>query len=212
LIEGSVTFTWETNSTDAKRVNPFDYKAWCLHVPKGVKCGVKATEHSELYIQKSVNDGQFEPKLYTPGDTRTLKAGAKGELDGTMRRNIRTIFDYDIAPHSNMVLGEVINFPGRWSSYPPHHHPQPEVYYFRYDKPQGFGIGFANGKVYETRHNGLLLIAEKCHSQAAAPGYVLYYIWGIRHLDGNPWIKTRIDDAEHKWLLENDPVVWHEKE
>ena len=38
------------------------------------------------------------------------------------------------------------------------------------------------------------------HSQTAAPGYAMCYAWGIRHLDGDPWIKTRIDDPEHSWL------------
>ena len=142
----------------------------------------------------------------------TQRAGANGELNGTMRRNIRTVFDYGNAPYSNMVLGEVVNFPGLWSSYPPHHHPQPEVYFYRYDKPQGFGVGFTNGNIYETRHNGLLLITDKFHSQAAAPGYALCYVWGIRHLPGNPWEKTRIDDEEHTWMLQKNPDIWREKE
>ena len=49
-----------------------------------------------------------------------------------------------------MVLGEVVNLPGKWSSYPPHHHPQPECYFYRFDKPMGFGAGWGNGEIYET--------------------------------------------------------------
>ena len=30
------------------------------------------------------------------------------------------------------------------------------------------------------------------------------YAWGIRHLDGDPWDKTRIDDPEHAWLWKPD--------
>ena len=30
------------------------------------------------------------------------------------------------------------------------------------------------------------------------------YLWGIRHLDGDPWLKTRIDEPEHEWLLQPD--------
>ena len=103
-----------------------------------------------------------------------------------------------------MVLGEVFNQPGRWSSYPPHHHPQPEVYFYRFDYPDGFGAGFANGEIYKTGHNGLSIINHGFHSQVAAPGYALCYAWGIRHLDGDPWIKTRIDDPEHSWLWKED--------
>ena len=131
-------------------------------------------------------------------------AGANGELMGCMRREIKTFFDYENAPFSNMVLGEVLNFPGRWSSYPPHHHPQPEVYFYRFDHPCGFGAGFANGEIYRTGQNGLAVINSGFHSQVAAPGYAMCYAWGIRHLDGNPWQKTRIDDPEHAWLWKPD--------
>ena len=131
-------------------------------------------------------------------------AGNKGELMGCMRREIKTLFDYESAPYANMVLGEVLNFPGKWSSYPPHHHPQPEVYFHRFDYPDGFGASFANGEIYKSRHNGLTVINHGFHSQAAAPGYAMCYVWGIRHLDGDPWRKTRIDNPEHAWLWKAD--------
>ncbi len=123
---------------------------------------------------------------------------------GAMRREIKTLFDHESAPWSNMVLGEVLNYPGKWSSYPPHHHPQPEVYFHRFDKPQGFGASFANGEIYTSRQNGLTVINHGFHSQAAAPGYAMVYVWGIRHLPGDPWKKTRIDDPEHAWLWKPD--------
>lgn len=212
LIEGAASFAWQTKTEAAERQNPFDFNGWCLHVPRKIPCGVKASAHSEFFIQKTLNENPFEPVLYSPDRIHTQKAGDGCELQGMMRRNIRTVFDYSGAPYSNMVLGEVINFPGRWSSYPPHHHPQPEVYFYRFDKPQGFGAGFTNGNVYELHHNGLLLITEKFHSQVAAPGYAMYYVWGIRHLDGNPWKKTRIDDVEHTWMLDKNAEIWQEKE
>ena len=210
LLTGDVTFTWEGQSVCAKRQSIFNEDPWCLHAPCCIECTITANEHSEVFIQKTDNPRNFNAKLYSPQNIHTQRAGANGELRGTMRRNIRTVFDYSNAPYSNMVLGEVITFPGCWSSYPPHHHPQPEVYFYRFDKPQGFGAGFTNGKVFEVHHNGLLLITDKFHSQSAAPGYAMYYAWGIRHLDGNPWKKTRIDDIEHTWMLEEKPNIWNE--
>ena len=72
-------------------------------------------------------------------------------------------------------------------------------------------ISGANGEIYETHHNGLAIITDKMHSQVTAPGYSCCYAWGIRHLPGNPWDKTRIDDEEHLWLLEDDANdhIWH---
>ena len=158
------------------------------------------------------NDRAFDARLYAPAGAKVpcaaeimvQHAGDKGELMGCMRREIKTFFDYESAPYSNMVLGEVLNFPGKWSSYPPHHHPQPEVYFYRFDHPQGFGAGFGNGGIYATHHNGLSVINPGFHSQTAAPGYARCYMWGIRHLPDDPWRKTRIDDPEHEWLWKAD--------
>ena len=163
-----------------------------------------AIEHSELYIQATENKEPYEAVMYTPETVTVQHAGANGELMGCMRREIKTFFDYDNAPFSNMVLGEVLNFPGKWSSYPPHHHPQPEVYFYRFDHPEGFGAGYANGEIYKTTHNGMIPITSQFHSQVAAPGYAMCYAWGIRHLPGDPWLKTRIDDEEHLWLWKED--------
>lgn len=208
LVEGEAVFRWTGGTEAAKRPNCFDYRGWCLHLPKGERAVVEAAGHSELYVQAAVNEREFPAKMYRPEDVIVQRMGANGEVAGKIRRNVCTYFEYANAPYSNMVVGEVCNIPGLWSSYPPHYHPQPEVYYYRFDKPQGFGAGFANGQVYKTEDHGLLLITEGFHSQVTAPGYAMYYIWGIRHLDGNPWDRTRIDCEEHTWMLEKDCAIW----
>ena len=204
LFEGDVELAFGGRTVRAERPDCFRHEAWCLLAPRGTEIRVAANAHSELYVQKTVNERDYAPVLYTPETVQVQHAGAGGELMGAMRREIKTFFDHDNAPFSNMVLGEVLNFPGRWSSYPPHHHPQPEVYFYRFDRPQGFGAGFANGEIYRTGHNGLAVINHGFHSQVAAPGYAMCYSWGIRHLDGDPWLKTRIDEPEHAWLLRPD--------
>jgi len=204
LFEGKVTYAWAGKTCEAERPDCFRHEAYCLLAGRGEKITLTARAHSELYIQKTLNDKPFEAVMYTPETIQTQRAGVNGELMGCMRRDIKTFFDYENAPFSNMVLGEVLNFPGKWSSYPPHHHPQPEVYFYRFDHPQGFGAGFANGEIYKTGHNGLAVITSGSHAQAAAPGYAICYAWGIRHLEGNAWQKTRIDDEEHEWLWAPD--------
>ena len=111
-----------------------------------------------------------------------------------------------------MVIGEVINFPGKWSSYIPHHHPQPEIYYYRFNKEQGFGCSIIGDDVYKIKHNSYSIIpGGLVHPQVAAPGYAMYYCWMIRHLEGNPWT-DRIDEEQHKWLLEKKVAIWPDKE
>ena len=200
LFSGDVIFEYAGKKVEAHRPDCFRYEAYCLLASRKVKIVLTALGHCEIYIQQTDNDRDYESVMYTPETVQVQHAGANGEPMGCMRREIKTFFDYENAPFSNMVLGEVLNFPGKWSSYPPHHHPQPEVYFYRFDYPQGFGVGFANGKVYKTGHNGLAVITSGMHSQCAAPGYAMCYAWGIRHLEGNPWQKTRIDDKEHSWL------------
>jgi 5-deoxy-glucuronate isomerase len=204
LFAGAVEIVWNGETCAAKRPDCFRYEAYCLLAPRRTRITLRAKEHSELYIQKTVNERDYEPVMFTPETVQTQHAGANGELMGAMRREIKTFFDYDNAPFSNMVLGEVLNYPGKWSSYPPHHHPQPEVYFYRFDYPDGFGAGFANGEIYRTGHNGMSVITSGFHSQVTAPGYAMCYAWGIRHLDGDPWRKTRIDDPEHAWLWQPD--------
>lgn len=204
LLEGKAELFWDNQHKTISRKNPFAEETSCLHLPEGMKVTINALSHCEIYLQAALNEKPFSPRLYLPNDIMVQHAGAKNELQGAMRRNIKTIFDYESAPWSMMVLGEVLNFPGKWSSYPPHHHPQPEVYFHRFDKPNGFGASFGNGEVYTSSNNGLTIILDGFHSQAAAPGYAMCYVWGIRHLPDDPWQKTRIDDPGHEWLWSSD--------
>ena len=204
LFQGNVTYEWNDQKVVADRPDTFHSEAYCLHASKGTKITLTAHAHSELYIQKTFNDRTFDAVMYDPSKIDVELKGYNGELKGAMKREIKTFFDLSNAPYSNMVLGEVLNHPGKWSSYPPHYHPQPEVYFYRFDYPDGFGAGFANDEIYKTGHNGLSVITHGFHSQCTAPGYAMCYAWGIRHLDGDPWAKTRIDNPEHAWLWKDD--------
>ena len=203
LIQGSVNLEWQGNSYIATRESFFDDLPICLHVPKNVEVTVNALDESEILIQKTINNNIFECKLYKKSDVEVTNSSY--ELwDGTAKRDIITIFDYDNAPYSNMVMGEVRNYPGKWSSYIPHSHPHPEVYYYRFDKPQGFGACFIGDNAYKITDGSYAAISGGLtHPQVCAPGYRMSYVWMIRHLDGNPWNKTRIDDKKHIWLLNN---------
>lgn len=211
LFDGHVVMHWDEQNKEMERPNPFNHNPWCLHICRGTKVTIEALDASTIYVQKTLNERTFPNKLYTPDNTDTWARGNQGELLGCIKRDVRTCFDLSNAPYSNMVLGEVVNLPGKWSSYPPHHHPQPEVYLYRFDRDMGFGAGWSNGQVHETHHNGLSIITDGMHAQVAAPGYACCYTWGIRHLPGNPWDKTRIDDEAHIWLTKDDAneQIWH---
>lgn len=211
LLSGKILIKWDGNEKEIERHSLFNEDPWCLHVSKKVKVEIKALDDAEVLVQKTDNDKEFESKLYSPEDCRSDIFG-QGVWNDTARRVVRTVFDYSNAPYSNMVIGEVITYPGKWSSYPPHHHPQPEVYYYRFNKPQGFGCSVIGDKVYKTTDHSMATIpGGLVHPQTSAPGYAMYYCWMIRHLKDNPWT-DRIDDKAHEWLLEPDVKIWPEEE
>lgn len=207
LLDGEITLEWAGESHSAARAGVFDDRPTCLHVPRGVKVTATAAVKMELLIQKTANERQFEPVLYKKQDMKDVLLGEQG-MQGCALRILRDIFNYSNAPYSNMVLGEDIHLPGRWSSYPPHHHPQPEVYYYRFDRPQGFGVSIIGDDATVIMNNHISAIpGGLCHPQAAAPGYAMFYVWMIRHLEGNPWT-DRIDDPAHVWLHDKDADIW----
>lgn len=208
-LVGSVKLSWEDSSVEVHREDVFLQSPHCLHVCKGIDVAIKAFEESEILIQKTDNNKLFASHLYMPEDCVSEEAGAD-VWNKTAYRTIRTIFDYSTAPYSNLVIGEVISHPGRWSSYPPHHHRQPEVYYYRFNKEQGFGCAMVGDEAFRVKHNSFLTIpGDLDHPQATAPGYAMYFCWMIRHLDNNPWTERLFED-EHKWLLEKNCRVWPE--
>lgn len=201
LLSGHVNYIWADKREDCKRENPFDLKPFTLHVSKNTEFTVEALEDSRIIIEQTDNDREFEPHFYNPENCLYQEFG-KGQWGGAGHRVVSTMFDYDNAPYSNMVLGEVFTKAGKWSSYPPHHHPQPEVYYYEFDRPQGFGACFNGDGVFKTADGSACFITGgEDHQQAAAPGYEMYYVWMVRHLEGDPWYKTsRFVAPEHEWL------------
>lgn len=213
LMQGQVIFEWESNKVEAKRESLFEESPWCLHVPKDV--AVKITvlkDDTEIALQQTNNEKSFPAKLYTQEECRSEQFGA-GTLNETSTRTVRTIFDDRNAPDANLVMGEVINHPGKYSSYPPHHHPQPEIYHYRFYPEGGFGFSCVGDDVYKVQHMDTVTIpgeGKLVHPQTAAPGYAMYYLWMIRHLDDSRF-GERIYTDEHKWLLSSDAKIWPDK-
>ena len=148
------------------------------------------------------------PRVFRPADVADERRG-EGQVGGRCLRLVRTIFDArNSPPEVRLVLGEVVTLPGGWSSYPPHHHPQPEIYHYRFTHPQGFGHAEHGDDVFKVRNNDTIRIqAGNDHAQVAAPGYGMYYAWVIRHLPGKPYDVPEFT-AEHAWTMKPDAKIW----
>ena len=210
LVKGEILLEWLDKKTLLKRDSFLDENPSCLHLPDDTAVKITGiSDDSEIIIAATNNENKFEPKLYTSEECRSEQFGA-GVLNETSNRTVRTIFDYNNAPHAKLVIGEVINHPGRWSSYPPHDHPQPEIYFYKFDKEQGFGVSILEDDAYVVRNNDTCCITPgKVHPQVTSPGYPMWYCWMIRHLDNDPFIDRYFRD-EHKWLLDPKVKTWPE--
>lgn len=126
-------------------------------------------------------------RIITPTEHRVAEVG-----DGNWARQVRTILGPEHAA-GRLIVGETINPPGNWSSYPPHKHDEDrppheaqleEVYYFKFDPPGGFGVQLRyDGKVdppdevFVVRDGDVAIIKSGYHPVVGAPGYALYYLW-----------------------------------
>ena len=157
LLSGTVTFGWEGRTETVSRRDVFTDGPYALHACAGEEITVEAQTDAEILVQCTKNDTAFSGRLYRPEDAPWVYS-CVGKFGNVAKRRVNTIFDKDIAPWSNMVLGEVLNDRGNWSGYLPHRHPQPECYYFKFDRPEGFGASFVGDQVFKSVDNSFSAI------------------------------------------------------
>ena len=217
LSGGSAVIHWtvtgqDTQSASVSRPNLFDHSPFCLSVPAHSSIMINAgKEGVEFYYAATRNLNPFIAKLFMHEECISEFRGA-GTMRETSTRIVRTIFDDSNRPESNLVIGEVIGVPGKWSSYPPHHHPQPEIYHYRFLPSNGFGLTVIGEIPYLIKDKDTILIKEgEIHPQVTAPGYAMWYLWVIRHLENSRYglkTSTPIFIDEHKWVTENQEKIW----
>jgi 5-deoxy-glucuronate isomerase len=168
------------------RSSVFEGPGHAVYAPPGTVLRLKATTPAQLAIA-TAPAGQGAPlkaRIIGPGDQRLADVGK-----GNWSRSVRTILGPEHAA-GRLLLGETINPPGNWSSYPPHKHDREappeevrleEVYFFKVDPPEGFGVQVryddAGTEAFTVRDGDSAVIRSGYHPLVAAPGYSLYYLW-----------------------------------
>ncbi len=132
---------------------------------------------------------------------------------GNAARQINHIIEPSFEADRLLVV-EVFTPSGNWSSYPPHKHdvhdmPREadleEIYYYRIDPPDGFGLQrlyTADGQTdaaFVIHDGDLLLVPEGYHVFAVAQGYTGYY---LNVLAGDEPVRTMqpSDDPAYAWV------------
>ena len=208
LMSGNVSGAAGEQTFGFSRKSLFDESPSCLHVAANTAVEMHCSSDTEFTVYSCDNQLPFAARVFAPADVANEPRG-KGQVNNRCLRYVRTIFDATNSdPNTGLVLGEVITFQGGWSSYPPHHHSQPEIYHYRFTEPQGYGHGELGETVLKVRHNDTVKIMNlRDHAQCAAPGYGMYYSWVIRHLPDDPYTVPEFTE-EHRWIMDPDHDYW----
>jgi 5-deoxy-glucuronate isomerase len=208
LQEGRGTLSADGQSWAVSRKGVFAERATALYLPPKVELSVRADTLFEAVLFSTPAPTVGSAALVKP---EQVQVNARGR--GNYTREVHNIFVDD--PHARrLMVGETFNPPGNWSSFPPHKHDgrdgEPvleEVYYYRIDPPQGFGqqmIYTSDGEcvTHAVRDGDTVLLPYGYHPVAAAPGYRLYYLWGMA---GEQRKLALHEDPAHTWIHEAKP-------
>jgi 5-deoxy-glucuronate isomerase len=109
-------------------------------------------------------------------DPATVAEEQRG--DGPTQRRVRTY-----VPEGELIVGETLNPPGGWSSYPPHRHDHEELYLYRFEPAGGFGVHVSYDEAGDAarvvRDGSIERITEGYHPVVAAPMAAMYYLWAL---------------------------------
>ena len=188
------------------RSSVFDDPPSALFAPPGTTLRLHGPLLAGIYLAATQRHAA-DPYVVLPDETSAVTRG-----EANFSREVRDIVTGDRAA-TRLLVGETLNPPGNWSSAPPHKHdvddpPQEarleEVYLFRLDPPQGFGVQGSYSaepperRAFIVRDLDVVTIPAGYHPVAAAPGYRLYYLWGLA---GNGRELLWNTDPAHAWVL-----------
>ena len=197
------------------RVDTFTDAPWAVYLPPRSGARITARGNALLAaIVRAPSMSRAPATLVAPQDTERRIVGA-----ANWQRTVYNVVDGGRGAGCLMV-GETINPPGNWSSYPPHKHdartasgelPMEEVYFYLTRPDGGFGLQMlytAPGhpepidEVYRVEKGDLLVIPRGYHPVVAAAGYDLYYLWAMAGEESRYGAWS--GDPAHVWVLDRE--------
>lgn len=124
-----------------RRPSPFTTLADVVYLPPGAPVSVTALRDSQITIGQAPAAGRFDPRVITTDEMESVVRGG-----GPARRQVVSTLA-DPIPAERLIMYEGWVARGSWTGWPPHRHdgvdgsPRlEETYYFRFDRPSGFGF------------------------------------------------------------------------
>ena len=188
------------------RKTVFDDGAYAAYIPRDRRFSITALTPFTAILCSAPADADHPAALLCPDEALISLSGKPG-----WERKVRTVLDARTAACS-LMMGEVYLAGGQWTSYPPHKHDvdqmpseasADEIYYFQFDKPQGFGIqrvytpDGALDETYTMRNGDLVEIPGGYHPCCCAPGYNAYVFWAMAGSERGFYMRQ---DPQHAWL------------
>ncbi len=190
------------------RKDVFSGKPHTVYIPSGLAFMVKAASDVEIAWTAAPSDLEAEPYVITPEQVKEVHIGKDSyERDAYLMLT-------DACPSRHFYIGEAFVGPGKQASFPPHRHEKDnppteidmeEVYFFRFNPEQGYGIQ----SIYtddlsidfscRVRNNDATLIPRGYHPVVNSPGYTMYYLWIMAGPNHRGFISVL--DPAHKWIV-----------
>jgi len=210
LLSGEIEVLYDGITVVVHRDNCFDDHLWCLNTDQNTSYEIKGiAEKSEIAVVRTENDKSFPAAIFEK-ERITNEVRGTGTMLDAGRRIVRTAMDVRLAPHSNIMFGEDVHIPGRWAGFPSHHHRQPELYFYKFWPEDGFGLlRHGDEAILLEQNDTVKIMPDHVHPQVAAPGYAMYFLWIIRHLPGDPYIKPTFEE-KYLWAEAPNAKYWPE--
>lgn len=208
LIYGEIKVKFQDKEYIAKRDSFLDDNFWAVNLPMDMGVSIEGiSDDSEVALVRTQNSVQFTPVVRTK-DNSVIEVRGQGYMNDAGTRIVKTLMDKKLAPESNIMFGEDVHYPGKWSGFPSHSHNQPEIYFYKFYPQNGFGLIKLGDEGVLIEHNDTITIEpDLVHPQVTAPGYAMYYLWIIRHLEGNPYLGPTFEE-EHLWVEQPGAKYW----
>ncbi len=150
-------------------------------------------------------------KYYEPFRIKAEDVVVKTFGKGACIREVAFTFPETVNAN-HLYIGEFWVEDGKWGSYPPHKHDidnlpvegaLDEIYYYEFDKPQGFGVQMVYTKdgsineAYKVENGDFVEIPKGYHPFSVAPNYKNYCLWIMAGKNRGLFSTT---DEDHMWM------------
>lgn len=191
-----------------KRKTVFDGVGESVYVGLNTEFTITAVDgDARVCIGKAPAEEYHKPQVARTADIKTKELG-KGSFTRLAAFNVA-----ENVEAQRIYIGEFWVDDGNWASFPPHKHDVDdmpnegfldEIYYFEFDKPQGFGVQMVYTKdgtineAYKVGNGEMVEVPKGYHPFSVAPGYKNYCLWIMA--GNNRGLFSTIDD-DHKWIV-----------